>query len=282
MRRWMWLIAAFVIAIIFVGYGYTKHVETEQYYRNSFQQGRSALKAGKYTAAENHFRNAQKKKASSDVASVYVKQIQKYKEGLQSSKDGEYDAAKNAFNEAAGIENGSPTLVRRASVKKTELEEVARELKIFQKNYKKASVLSSNYEYTASNLKLATILGYGNIDKSYYDDIYKKAKKLEAYNNRVLAGLGYRTASATSSSSTSRSILPSDSNNGLGQNGDDNGQTNGDNDTLITKEQIRKARRDIASQGIDVSAFKDRDVKEVIQRARSHQMTVKEVAQEFK
>lgn len=278
----MWLIAAFVIAIIFVGYGYTKHIETAQYYRESFQQGESALKAGKYIAAENHFRNAQKKKANNDIASVYVKQIQKYKKGLRLSKDGKYDAARDAFDETAGVENGSPILVRRASVKKTELEEVARELKIFQKNYKKARVLSSNYEYTASNLKLATILGYGNIDESYYAEIYKKARKLEAYNNHILAGLGYRTASATSSSSTSRSILPSDLNNDPTQAEVPAAQDDDNDDSPITKAQIKKARRDIASQGIDVSAFKDRDVREVIQRARNHQMTVKEVAQEFK
>lgn len=182
----MWLIAALVIAIIFVGYGYTKHIETAQYYRNSFQQGERAIKAAKYRAAEEHFRNAQKRKANSDIASDYVKQIQQYRAGLQASKQGRYDDAKAAFNEAAGSENGSPILVRRASAKETELGEAMRELKIFQKNYKKARILSSNYEYTASNMKLATILGYGNIDKPYYDEVYRKAVKLEAYNNRIL------------------------------------------------------------------------------------------------
>lgn len=281
MRRWMWLIAALVIAIIFVGYGYTKHIETAQYYRNSFQQGERAIKAAKYRAAEEHFRNAQKRKANSDIASDYVKQIQQYRAGLQASKQGRYDDAKAAFNEAAGSENGSPILVRRASAKETELGEAMRELKIFQKNYKKARILSSNYEYTASNMKLATILGYGNIDKPYYDEVYRKAVKLEAYNNRILASLGYRTATATDSSSYEKTILPSDETNGPPQSSGPGDQSS-INDRPITKEQIKRARRDIASQGIDVAAFRDHDVKEVIQRARNNQMTVKEVAREFK
>ncbi|WP_057745498.1 hypothetical protein [Liquorilactobacillus capillatus] len=277
MRRWMWLIAAFIIAIIFIGYGYTKHIETAQYYRSSFRQGEKAIKSAKYAAAENHFRNAQKKKANNDISSVYVKQIQKYRSGLTAVEKENYEQARKIFNEVANSEKGSPILVRRASAKETELEEVTRELVIFQKSYKRARVLSSNYEYTASNMKLAIILGYGNIKKPYYRSLYKKALKLEAYNNRVLAGLGYRTNSASSSSSYAKPILPTEGPPVVGQGPDEQ-----DNAKPITKDQIKKARRDIASQGIDASAFKDQDVKEVIQRARNKQMTVKEVAREFR
>lgn len=62
MGRKAWLIVTLIIAVIFIGYGYTKHVETAQYYRGgAFNAGEKAIESSKYMQAENHFRDALKK-----------------------------------------------------------------------------------------------------------------------------------------------------------------------------------------------------------------------------
>nr|WP_252895068.1 hypothetical protein [Liquorilactobacillus satsumensis] len=150
-------------------------------------------------------------------------------------------------------------------------------LTFLKKNYQRAKILATNYEYTASNTKLAVILGYGNIDQHYYDEIRKKAKKLQSSNDRVLAALGYHVTGADSSSSdTDENTLLPRSQGGTTSSGVTSAVGK------ITKKQLQQARRDLDHEGVDSKAFTDRDVREVITRAREQNVSVREIAREFK
>ncbi|MFT8837645.1 hypothetical protein [Liquorilactobacillus satsumensis] len=276
MGRKAWLIVTLIIAVIFIGYGYTKHVETAQYYRGAFNAGEKAIESSKYMQAENHFRDALKKKPNDKAANAHLTQVVKYRAGLKWVKKGSYTRARQLFHEVTQVENGSQTLVRRAASNETELKEVLHELDIFEKNYQRAKILATNYEYTASNTKLAVILGYGNIDQHYYDEIRKNAKKLQSSNDRVLAALGYHVTGADSSSSDTdeNTLLP------RSQGTTSSGVTSAVG--KITKKQLQQARRDLDHEGVDSKAFTDRDVREVITRAREQNVSVREIAREFK
>lgn len=276
MGKRAWLIITLVIAVIFIGYGYTKHVETTQYYNNAMTAGRQTISDANYHQAENHFRNALKKRPNDSVANANLQQLEEYQKGLSAIKSQNYSEAIANFKKVTKVDNGSQMLLLRAVSKEIELKEVVHELKIFNKTYKRAKVLATNYEYTASNTKLAVILGYGNITQSYYQDIRKKAQNLEHSNNQVLARLGYNVSSADEASEkkTATDILPTISSH--------RGRSSSISSRKITKAQIKQARKDIASQGIDVKVFSDADVKEVIEHAREQNMTVSEIAREFK
>lgn len=276
MSKKAWLVITLFIAVIFIGYGYTKHIETTQYYNNAMDAGEQAITTANYSRAENHFRNALKKRANDGSANAHIQQLENYKKGLADIKKQNYSTAITNFKKVTKITNGSQTLLLRAVSKEVELKEVVHELTIFNKVYKRAKVLATNYEYTASNTKLAVILGYGNITQPYYQDIRKKAKNLEHTNNQVLARLGYHISSTDESSEKKLATdilptIPASKNN-----------SSSSSSQKITDEQIRKARKEIEGQGINVKAFSDEDVKEVIEHAREQNMTVSEVAREFK
>ncbi|KRN08726.1 hypothetical protein [Liquorilactobacillus mali] len=277
MGKKTWLIITLFIAVIFIGYGYTKRVEATQYYNNAMNAGAKTISDASYHRAENHFRNALKKKPNDSSANAHLEQLEEYQKGLTAIKNQDYSKAIVNFKKVTKISNGSQTLLLRAVSKEIELKEVVHELKIFNKTYKRAKVLATNYEYTASNTKLAVILGYGNITQSYYQDIRKKARNLEHSNNQVLARLGYNVSSADESSEkkVATDILPTISSS-------PRDSSSSANPRKITSVQIKQARKEIASQGIDVKAFSDADVKEVIEHAREQNMSVSEVAREFK
>lgn len=95
---------------------------------------------------------------------------------MKDMNNGKYADACQKFQRVANVDSGSSLLVQRSSGLATELKEAIKERKIFLKAYRKAKTLSENYEYTASNTKLAVILGYGSINESYYRDVYNNAK----------------------------------------------------------------------------------------------------------
>ncbi|KRL05410.1 hypothetical protein [Liquorilactobacillus oeni] len=274
MGRRTWLIVTLIIAVIFIGYGYTKHIETMQYYRSAFNTGEKAIKKAQYLQAENYFRDALKKKPNDKSANVHLMQVIKYRAGLKLIKEKNYARAQHQFHEVTQIENGSQILVQRAASNETELKEVLHELEVFEKNYQRAKILSTNYEYTASNTKLAVILGYGNINQSYYDSIHNKAKKLEAYNNRILSGLGYHVTDSDSSSTGDDADSLLSNSQGAADNSESENQ--------FTKKEIKQARKILDNEGIDSKAFSDQDVREVLERAKEQGVSVSVIAGEFK
>ena len=190
-RIFSWVILTVIVAIVFVGFGVTKTIETKRDFNVAFEAAKKQIKKEQYTKAEATLEDALRKKQNDELGQAVLKQIQLYRMGLENISQKNYAQARQQMQQVAQIDPGSALLVRRASEKQTELKEAIKELAVFDKAYTKALSLSKKSQYTASNTKLAVILNYGSIDKPYYTEIYQKAKKLTAKNNKILKRLGY-------------------------------------------------------------------------------------------
>jgi hypothetical protein len=277
MRKRTWFVIALILAVVFIGYGVTKHAENQKYYNDSLAQAVIAVKYEHYQAAQIDLEDALKKNKKGLVAQNYLAQLKLYRNGLSAVDQKDYQAARKYFQKAAAKQNGMQVLVSLASSKKAEIEEVLRELPLFEKAYRRAKILSTNYEYTASNTKLAVILGYGNIKQSYYQTIYKKAQQLKTYNDRILKKLGYSvdSSSASSKSAKNDSFLPGSAS-----------ESSSSIDTKalkkITSTQVKQARRNLTKEGINQRLFSDYQIKLVIQEAKEQGVSVRQIAREFK
>ena len=257
MKRWVWwTVVAVAIAVIFIGFGYTKKIETQKNYERLIARGQANIRKENYRQAKINFQDALKKKQSDKQAKVYLKQIDNYQVGLDLLAKREYSRARLNFQVVAATDGGSSTLVMRAANKQTELKEVIKELKIFKEAYAKAYKLSSRYQYSASNTKLAVILGYGSIEKSYYQEIYKKAKKLQAYNNYVLRSLGY-TVEVDDDTAESK-IEPKSS-------------------KVVSPEQLAQAKKELEKNGINTKDFSPTELKKLILKAQKKHKSVTEI-----
>ncbi|WP_281165825.1 hypothetical protein [Liquorilactobacillus sicerae] len=276
MRKRTWFIVTLIVAVIFIGYGFTKHIENQKYYDDSLKQAVVAINYGHYHTAQIDLENALKKKKSGTRAKNYLNQLKLYRKGLAAINQQNYQPARTYFQKTAAQQNGLQVLVSRASSKQAELKEVLRELPLFQRAYKKAKILSTNYEYTASNTKLAVILGYGNIQQVYYQNIYQQAKQLKSYNDRMLRKLGYSvTDDSQSSKQTDDSFLP-------GVDSSTSSSSNSPALKKITAAQIKAARQALKEENVNDRTFSDYQIKLVIQEAKRQGVSVRQIAREFK
>lgn len=173
-----------VIAIIFVGFGFTKNVEIEKEYQRAMDRGIEAVKKMHYQAAKIDFQDALKRKPNDRTAKQNLNQLNFYINAKKELKNKNYQQASAIFKQVATQEHGINVLVRRATAYYTELDEAEEELAVFKKHYQKAVDLSDEGNYSASNHKLSLILEYRNIDQSYYDQIRTKAKQLKESNDK--------------------------------------------------------------------------------------------------
>lgn len=190
-RVFSWIVVTVVVAVIFVGFGVTKTIETKHDFDVAFELAKKQIKKEQYTKAEYTLEDALRKRQNDELGQAVLKQVQLYRMALENIAQKNYEQARQQFQQVAQIDPGSSVLIRRSSEKQTELKEVIKELAIFNAAYTKALNLNKKSQYTASNTKLAVILNYGSIDKIYYTEIYQKAKKLAEKNNKILKRLGY-------------------------------------------------------------------------------------------
>lgn len=282
MKRWAWwTIVGIVLAVFFVGYGYTRKAETQKYYNQAIEAGKQSIRDGNYDAARLSYRDALKKKPNDDFATTVVDQLTDYQRGMKDMNNGKYADACQKFQRVANVDSGSSLLVQRSSGLATELKEAIKERKIFLKAYRKAKTLSENYEYTASNTKLAVILGYGSINESYYRDVYNNAKKLKEYNDRILRSLGYTVDDDSTDASKTRSQKYSKNTKQDVFSGISDSAASAA-ESKLTDAQVKQARKDLKAQGLNEKAFTDEQVRQVILRAKREGKSVKQVADEFK
>ncbi len=260
MKRWVWWsLVAVITAVIFIGFGYTKKVATQKDYEQLVARGQANIDRADYKQAKINFQDALKKKQNDKPAQIYLKQIATYQAGLKLLKQKQYQAARLNFQMVAATDGGSSTLVRRSANLQTELKEVIKELKIFKTAYDKAYKLSSRYQYSASNTKLAVILGYGSIDQDYYRTIRQKAKKLQGYNNYVLRSLGYTVEVDDDSAETK--VAPK-------------------NDKAISPERLAQAKKELARAGVNTKKLSPTKLKRLIIKADREHKSVVEVLKE--
>lgn len=182
-----------IIAIIFIGFGFTKNLEVNKDYQRAMNRGIKAVEQCKYAKAEIDFQDALKKKQEDSQASCDLKQVKKYQEAKKQLKNGNYAEAKKKFAEVANVDNGLSTLVRRASSYQTKLEEATSQLDSFNQLYQQAVKLNEKEQYVESNDKLLPILEYSKINETYYNSIRQKVQDLKKANDQYMASHPHKT-----------------------------------------------------------------------------------------
>lgn len=176
-----------LLAVVFIGFGFTKNVEVQKEYEQAMERGMTQTKKCEYQAAKISFQNAAKRKQDDPQAERNIKQLDLYMKAKTALNQQNYDQAKKFFDQAADADHGLNVLVRRSSAYATEIEEAQSQLASFEKIYDEAVECNEEGNYAKSNTLLTSILKYHGIKEQYYDSIYAKAKHLKHENDRFLA-----------------------------------------------------------------------------------------------
>lgn len=176
-----------LLAVVFIGFGFTKNVEVQKEYEQAMERGMIQTKKCEYQAAKISFQNAAKRKQDDPQAERNIKQLDLYMKAKTALNQRNYDRAKKIFDQAADANHGLNVLVRRSSAYATEIEEAQNQLASFERLYDEAIECNEEGNYAKSNTLLTSILKYRGIKERYYDSIYAKAKHLKHENDQFLA-----------------------------------------------------------------------------------------------
>lgn len=187
MKRWMfWLITAIVVALVFVGFGYTKKRETQKQFDNLMSQAITNAQAAEYKKAELNLQDALRKKPDDVVAKQRLEQVKLYQEGLAELKQDDYEQAQLTFRSTAKVSPSLSILTQRAKKKDKFLESVLKQREKYDDLYNEAVRLTEMGAYSQSNENLVQILDGKNIDEKYYSQVRKDARELQERNNGIL------------------------------------------------------------------------------------------------
>ena len=187
MKRWMfWLITAIVVALVFVGFGYTKKRETQKQFDNLMSQAITNAQAAEYKKAELNLQDALRKKPDDVVAKQRLEQVKLYQEGLAELKQDDYEQAQLTFRSTAKVSPSLSILTQRAKKKDKFLESVLKQREKYDDLYNEAVRLTEMGAYSQSNENLVQILDGKNIDEKYYSQVRKDARELQERNNSIL------------------------------------------------------------------------------------------------
>lgn len=187
MKRWMfWLITAIVVALVFVGFGYTKKRETQKQFDSLMSQAITNAQAAEYKKAELNLQDALRKKPDDVVAKQRLEQVKLYQEGLAELKLDDYEQAQLTFRLTAKVSPSLSILTQRAKKKDKFLESVLKQREKYDDLYNEAVRLTEMGAYSQSNENLVQILDGKNIDEKYYSQVRKDARELQERNNGIL------------------------------------------------------------------------------------------------
>lgn len=187
MKRWMfWLITAIVVALVFVGFGYTKKRETQKQFDSLMSQAITNAQAAEYKKAELNLQDALRKKPDDVVAKQRLEQVKLYQEGLAELKQDDYEQAQLTFRLTAKVSPSLSILTQRAKKKDKFLESVLKQREKYDDLYNEAVRLTEMGAYSQSNENLVQILDGKNIDEKYYSQVRKDARELQERNNSIL------------------------------------------------------------------------------------------------
>ena len=178
-------LSVILIAIVFIGFGFTKNVEVQKEYERAMDRGIHETKKYNYQAARINFQNAAKRKQDDPQAERNLKQLDIYIQAKKQLDKRNYSQARDLFDQVADCDNGISVLVRRASAYSTEIKEAQIQKSSFEKIYDEAVECSNDGNYVKSNTLLGSILKDHEISDHYYDSIRSKAKKLKYQNDKL-------------------------------------------------------------------------------------------------
>lgn len=186
-------IGVILLAVVFIGFGFTKNIEVQKEYDQAMEQGVTQTKKGNYQAAKTSFQNAAKRKQDDPQAERNIKQLNLYMQAKHSLNQQNYSQAKQLFNQTANFDHGQKVLVHRSNKYITKVKRIQKRLGLFGKLYNEAVDYNEEGNYAQSNALLVSILKYRKINEQYYDSIYTKAKHLKYENDCFLTPAYYST-----------------------------------------------------------------------------------------
>ncbi|TGD17995.1 hypothetical protein [Levilactobacillus suantsaiihabitans] len=298
MKKWVWVVATIVVALLIGGYAYSNHHATAKEYQAAMANGRTAIQAKHYTQAESYFQNALKRRLNDKPAQRYLTQTQRFVSAENALSDLKFASAQSHYTAVQNTTNASDVLVTRAKAKVKLVKGIRANVKQFKKILKTASGQNLALNYGQSNTTLDELFNNAKFRQKYYKDLYDQALALRKANN---AGQSAATSSAsgassssaaasssstgTSTSSSSASLTSSEqsaANNYSGSNEYTVTQKEKElNGKTITAAQINNARKTINAAGGQADAMSDQDVRVALQTANKKNMSLTQYTKEY-
>lgn len=173
-----------ILAVIFIGYGFTKKVEVQKEYEAAMNEGITAVQAGQYQKAKLDFRNAAQRKQEDPQAMRDLHQLNSYLQAQQTLNQQNFNQAQQQFIQITHVKHGLPVLAQRSRAYLKEIQEAPQRNKDFEAIYEQAIVANEDGEYWVSNHLLAKIFDDHRIHECYYRSVYQKALTLKNANDR--------------------------------------------------------------------------------------------------
>lgn len=298
MKKWVWVVATIVVALLIGGYAYSNHHATAKEYQAAMANGRTAIQAKHYTQAESYFQNALKRRLNDKPAQRYLTQTQRFVSAENALSDLKFASAQRHYTAVQNTTNASDVLVTRAKAKVKLVKGIRANVKQFKKILKTASGQNLALNYGQSNTTLDELFNNAKFRQKYYKDLYDQALALRKANN---AGQSAATSSASSASSSSAAA--SSSSTGTSTNSSSASLTSSEqsaannysgsneytvtqkekelNGKTITAAQINNARKTINAAGGQADAMSDQDVRGALQTANKKNMSLTQYTKEY-
>ncbi|MGY5340570.1 hypothetical protein [Levilactobacillus spicheri] len=301
MKKWVWVVATIVVALLIGGYAYSNHHATAKEYDAAMTNGRTALQAKNYTQAESYFQNALKRKLNDPTAQTYLTQTQRFVSGEDALTARKFARAEGRYQKVQDTKGGSPVLVKRAKQRLTTVKKIRANVAQFQQILTKAQEQNQALNYGASNNTLDELFNNKQFQQAYYKGLYTRALALRKANNAgqtsaVSSNSSTTTSPSSSSSSTTGSTSTSGSSSSASLTSSEAAAASnyqGKNEYTVTKKQtelngkvitaaqISSARQTINAAGGAADAMSDQDVRVAMQQADKKGLSLTKYTQTY-
>jgi len=295
LKKWVWVVATIVVALLIGGYAYSNHHATAKEYQAAMANGRTAIQSKHYTQAESYFQNALKRRLNDQTAQHYLTQTQRYVSGENALEVRHFSSAQKYYGEVKDTTNASTVLVKRAKDRYKQVKEIRANVKQFKQILNKAQGENKALNYGQSNTTLDELFNNAKFRQSYYKDLYDQALALRKSNNAGQTSETSSAASSSSSSSTDSSSSAASSSSASLTSAEKQAASNysGSNEYTVTQSQkeldgktitdgqISSARKTINAAGGQADAMSDQDVRVALQQANKKGLSLTKYTQQY-
>ncbi|WP_304056941.1 hypothetical protein [Levilactobacillus namurensis] len=301
MKKWGWVVATIVVALLIGGYAYSNHHATAKEYDAAMTNGRTALQAKNYTQAETYFQNALKRKLNDPKAQTYLLQTQRFVAGENALTARKFANAQNRYQKVQDTKDGSSVLRQRAKKRLTQVKGIRANVAQFKAILKQAQAQNQALDYGKSNSTLDQLFTNKQFQESYYKNLYTQALALRKANNASQSAASSSTTTTSDSAATSSSR---DTTSGSQQQNSSSAALTsseskaaknyqGSNEYTVTKKQkelngkvitaaqISSARQTINAAGGQADAMSDQDVRVAMQQAHKKGISLTKYTQTY-
>ena len=304
MKKWVWVVATIVVALLIGGYAYSNHHATAKEYQAAMTNGKTALKAKHYTQAESYFQNALKRRLNDHTAQTYLTQTQRFVSGEDALNARKFGSAQTKYQTVKDTKKGSAVLVNRATTRLKLVKGIRANVVQFKKILNRAQEQNQALNYGTSNTTLDELFNDKKFQQVYYKNLYSQALALRKANNAGQSQVTTNSSSAatTSSNTTSSSATTPASQSSASQSSSaaltssesaaaKNYQGSNEytvtkkqtelNGKVITADQIASARKTINAAGGQADAMSNQDVRVALQQADKKGLSLTKYTQQY-